>query len=232
MLVKAGGQVKAAVSASQPAMVRIVLHGLLGATFGREFKLLVHSAAHAIRLLEANFPGKFFTYIRDKGYHVVRGPGEWTSGRDMAVHPAMMAVGLGEDTLHIVPAVVGASKTSKGLFGIIIGTVLIGAALALSGGTLAAPIFAGFSSLTWGTLATIGAGLAIGGALTLLSPVQKTTDNKPGTFSGPNNTAKQGVPVPVVYGRAIAGTVTIYGGIFTTALGNKNKDAGPDQGFG
>ena len=74
----------------------------------------------------------------------------------------------------------------------------------------------------------MGASLLIGGVAQLLTPVPKmdglgagasrgadsTNDPRRSySFSGIQNTSRQGVPVPIVYGEVITGSVVISAGI-------------------
>jgi predicted phage tail protein len=80
----------------------------------------------------------------------------------------------------------------------------------------------------------VGASLALGGVAQLLTPVPKISgpgaasmgsmssgakgadDSDPRknySFSGIQNTSRQGVPVPVIYGEVIVGSVVISAGI-------------------
>tara|TARA_Y100001951_G_C11257079_1_gene250070 strand:- start:98 stop:991 length:894 start_codon:yes stop_codon:yes gene_type:complete len=67
----------------------------------------------------------------------------------------------------------------------------------------------------------LGMGLLLGGASMLLTPDTPSGDNAKQAenylFSGPINTVKQGEPIPLVYGRAIVGSKTIMGSLFTTS---------------
>jgi predicted phage tail protein len=193
--------------------IRVILYGSLAERFGPEFKLAVSSIAEAIRLLEANFRGRFYKAIKDGQYHVVRGS-ELESGEGL--NHEQLRMNLAGQDLHIVPALHGASKSGKAVFAIILGVVLIAGAFILSGG-LAAPgiaaAFAGMSGTVWGTVATVGASLAIGGIASLLTPVQQQNLTPPDIqntfFSGPVNVTTLGNCVTVVYGRCIGGTTTI-----------------------
>ena len=78
---------------------------------------------------------------------------------------------------------------------------------------------AGFAS----SIGLIGVSLVLGGVAQLISPTPKISSGEDSTndprksysFSGIQNVARQGVPVPVVYGEMIVGSVTISAGINT-----------------
>jgi predicted phage tail protein len=113
---------------------------------------------------------------------------------------------------------------------IILGAALIIGAFFTGGATigllgLAAPI--AVSTVLLG----IGASLVLGGVAQLLTPVPKVpkgvnnsgkdTDDDPRksySFSGIQNTSRQGVPVPIVYGETVVGAVTISAGIDTVQV--------------
>jgi predicted phage tail protein len=71
-----------------------------------------------------------------------------------------------------------------------------------------------------------GASLLLGGIAQLLTPTPKVTQGADGqddprksySFSGIQNTSRQGVPVPIVYGETIVGSVVISAGIDTVQV--------------
>jgi predicted phage tail protein len=81
-------------------------------------------------------------------------------------------------------------------------------------------IFAGFAlqAVAFGTQAGAGIGLVLGGVAQLLTPTPKISKDegdprKSFSFSGIQNTNRAGVPVPVVYGETLVGSVVISAGI-------------------
>lgn len=205
-------------SARKPVVVR--LYGRLAKQFGKEFRLHIASPAEAVRLLNANFKGKFYKAIRDGEFYVLRG-GEKPE-QSIALHPMALKAGLGDAELHIIPAPRGASAKKGGIMAIL-GVVIIGAAIVLSGGTLAAPL-ASLSAMggTWyGTMAALGGALLLGGIGQMLTPTPKSnlqsTDGG-GTstqrmFNGPVNVTTQGGCMPLIYGRCYVGSVVGSAGI-------------------
>jgi predicted phage tail protein len=98
---------------------------------------------------------------------------------------------------------------SAGLF-----QTILGAALVVVGAVASA-----YGQPWGGQLIGLGASMALGGVIQMLSPqtsgLAGTTDN--GTsyyFNGPVNSAAQGEPVPLVYGRMRVGSKVISSGIF------------------
>jgi predicted phage tail protein len=136
----------------------------------------------------------------------------------------------GQQDIKIMPVVAGAGGAGAK---IAIGVALIAlsfipgigwAAAAAATATKAATV-AGFTALG-STLFGLGASLLIGGVAQLISPVPKIpqgpdTDNDPRktfNFSGIQQTSRQGVPVPAVYGLTLVGSVVISAGTDTVQV--------------
>jgi predicted phage tail protein len=180
----------------------------------RKFEAEVSSAAEAVRFLLANFP-QLEQHMADQHYRVSVG------SYDLAVDELHDPAGLQE--IKIVPVVAGAGAVGR----IIAGVALIGLSILTAGATigllgLAAPF--AISPILVG----IGASLVLGGVAQLLTPVPKipqgvasNTDQDPRksySFSGIQNTSRQGLPVPIVYGETLVGSVVISAGIDTVQV--------------
>jgi predicted phage tail protein len=203
----------------------IRLHGALGAEYGREFRLHVPSPAAAIRLLEANFPG-FLRRLAGGSWYLLRGP----EGRRVedchGLVPDVLQAGAGSDVVHVVPEVDGAALGKGGVM-LIVGAVLVGAAIVASGGLAAGTLpalYAAMQGTVWATVAQVGIGLALGGAVQMLTPATNSnpvTGNEKGrpvdAFGSPANVTAQGGCVPVVYGRRRVGSIVASAGIHTDA---------------
>lgn len=193
---------------------RIRVYGQLAKFLGRRvFQAEVASTAEAVRFLVANFP-ELERHMAEQHYRV--SAGDWQQGLDDLHHP------IGQNDIRIVPVIGGAGGP--------VGRILVGAALIagsfFTGGAtigllgLAAPL--AVSSV----LAGVGASLVLGGVAQLLTPVPKTPSGpdseqdprKSFSFSGIQNTSRQGVPVPIVYGETLVGSVTISAGIDTVRV--------------
>lgn len=197
----------------------IRLYGKLAKFVGHKtLKAEISNAAEAMRFLLANFPG-LDQHMADQHYKVLVGDGALTL--DELHYPS------GQQQIKIVPVVVGAGGN--------VGTILAGVALvALSfvsfgAGTAFAGV--GGSTLFGGTAAAgigstllfgVGASLVLGGVAGLLSPtpmtpnIGKDSDSDPRksySFSGIQNTSRQGVPIPLIYGEVITGSIVISAGI-------------------
>ena len=115
--------------------------------------------------------------------------------------------------------------SKNGIMGIIIGTLIIAAAFATGGMSLAATGIA-YSSVAWQIAGSIAFSMVMGGISQMLSPQPKASqpqeapENKPSySFNGPVNTTAEGQCVPVGYGRLIIGSAVISGGITTDEYG-------------
>jgi predicted phage tail protein len=201
---------------------KIKLYGQLAKFIGkRVLKADVATAAEAVRMLVANFPG-LEQHMADQHYRV--SVGEYDLGLEEIHDPA------GQQQIKIVPVIDGAGGSA--------GKILAGVALiALA---IAVPYIAGAAvwsgALSYGAgsalislapvIGTIGASLALGGISQLLTPVPKVpqgpdTTNDPRktyNFSGIQQTSRQGVPVPCVYGLILVGSVVISAGIDTVQV--------------
>jgi predicted phage tail protein len=195
-------------------MMRSVhLHGALALQFGESFRFEVATAAEALRALNCAFPGKFLKAIQGNSYRLVRGNLETGMDLDLELTNRFK---LGNADLHLIPVAQGAamSKTAKGTTKIVLGATLIGGAIFLSGGTLAAPLsVAGLSvpGLTYGTVALMGVGLALAGVSTLLTKPAAQTASNDVSVSGAANaqTGAEGSAIPLVYGETLCPGIVV-----------------------
>lgn len=192
----------------------IYLHGRLKSEFGPRFRFDVSTAAEAFRALNCAFPGKFIAALQTGYFKVVRG--DRRNGMSLDID-LISSFGLGAADLHIIPVAKGAANgKASGTMKAVIGTAIIGGAIFMSGGTLAAPLaslgspIATGLGITWGNIAAIGLGVTLMGASQLLAkPDTPKADDNSFTTSGPGNTATQGSPIPLIYGRVVTSPVTI-----------------------
>jgi predicted phage tail protein len=199
----------------------IRLYGPLAKFVGqRKFLAEVASAAEAVRMLLVNFPG-LERHMADQHYKVI------VDSQTIKIVPVLGGAGGGTAKILAGVALIAISLAlpGGGLFG--------GTAFGIFGGPVA-------TAATWTTVATaasyIGAALILGGVAQLLSPTPQLAQIGPASmnpgggrsttsegteldpqesysFSGIQNTSRQGTPVPLVYGETIVGSVVISAGI-------------------
>ena len=193
---------------------KIKLYGQLAKFIGkRVLEADVATAAEAVRMLVTNFPG-LEQHMAEQHYRVT--VGTYDLALDEIHDPA------GQQDIKIMPVVVGAGGAG---LKIALGALLIVGAFFTGGATigllgLAAPV--AVSTVLGG----IGVSLLLGGVAQLISPVPKIpqgpdTDNDPRktfNFSGIQQTSRQGVPVPCVYGLTLVGSVVISAGTDTVQV--------------
>jgi predicted phage tail protein len=175
---------------------KIKLYGKLAKFIGhRVLEADVASAAEAVRFLLANWP-ELEAHMNDQHYRVSIGTYDLTA--EELYDPA------GAAPISFVPVVAGAGAVGR----IIAGIALVAIGLFVPGiGALGVQILVG-----------VGASLVLGGVAQLLTPTPSTSTDegdprKSFSFSGIQNTNRAGVPVPVVYGETLVGSVVISAGI-------------------
>ena len=208
---------------------KLKLYGELAKFVGhKEFEIKVHSLPQAISFLINNFP-KVEKYMNPKYYQVKIG--NYTIDKNEINDP------IGEQDIHIIPVIAGAGGDG-GKF--LVGGLLIGASFFFPGAGLfgtvgvggagagaAAGVYTGLAAggalTAIGTgLSAIGAGLILQGVGDMLYPTQDVEfEDNPQisfNFSGTQNTARAGTPVPIVYGEIFTGSVVISGAVDTEAV--------------
>lgn len=208
---------------------KLKLYGELATFVGhKEFEIQVHSLPQAISFLVNNFP-EVEKYMNPKHYLVKVGNYEITENE---IHDP-----IGQQDIHIIPVISGAGGDTFNT--ILLGAALIGASfffpgaglfgtVSTSGQIAAGTTLTGFTAGgTVGTLigtgiSAIGAGLVLQGVGNMLYPTQDPSfEDNPQisfNFSGTQNTARAGTPVPIVYGEIFTGSVVISGDIDTEAV--------------
>lgn len=194
----------------------IKVYGRLAKFLGqRSFKAEVKTPAEAVRFLVANFP-QLRAHMAEQHYKVSVGRIELEAG----AHPEQLHYPTGErEPIRIVPVMAGAGAVGR----IVAGVALIAASILFApAGALAGGLFT-LGSQAVPIVAGIGVSLVLGGVAQLLTPTQQmqggaNSDGDPRksySFSGIQNVARSGVPVPVVYGEMLVGSVVISAGLST-----------------
>lgn len=190
-------------------MTRIELFGVLGKTFGKVHHRLIRNTHEATRALAATISGfeKFMISSQRRGLTYAVFKGKKNIGRDDLGFPVTGEV------IRIVPIVMGSKR--GGILQTVLGAVLVavGAVMTYMSGGTASPLAAG--------LMTSGIGMMAGGVIQMLSPQpaglasKQDADNKPSyAFGSVTNTAAQGYPVPLMYGKRRIGGAIISAGIY------------------
>ena len=208
----------------------VKVYGALRKKLGQcRFEFDVETPAQAIKALCVNFRGleKWLLDSERDGvsYRVTIGKEKIT--QESTGH--LILPWSEKEVFSITPVIVGAGG---GTGQILAGIGLVAFAILTAGagaGFLGAGLGATSSFFTLGAAAStaigsIGAALLVGGIAQAISssPVQSTSVLERGreaaklesfTFSGIVNTAKQGLPVPIVYGRAYVGSAVLSSGL-------------------
>jgi len=209
----------------------IRVYGRLAKFLGRrKFMAAVDSAAEAVRFLLANFP-QLEKHMADQHYKV--SVGDYDLALNELHNPS------GQQVIRIVPVIGGAGGNFGQIFA---GIALIALSFGIGAIASAGVALGGLAGI--GTVGTagvaLGASLVLGGVAQLLTPAPSltpvgmsptfsggTTGSTAGTeldpqasysFSGTQNTSRQGVPIPLVYGEMIVGSIVISAGIDTEQI--------------
>jgi predicted phage tail protein len=192
---------------------KIKLYGDLAEFVGvNEVETEVHTAADAIKCLIGNYP-QTENYMMDKYYKVIVNDKPKTleelhyptGHNDIKIVPVISGQGRGLGSIILGAALIGLSFGAFGAFGV--------NAISLKGG-----FSAGFAGAGMGAKAAfgIGASLVLGGVSQMLTPVpQAASEETPNSFqfNSPINTSIAGLPVPILFGERIVGSVVISAGI-------------------
>lgn len=186
------------VANAAPVLRSVRLYGVLGARFGREYRLAVASPREAMRALAAQVPGfrAFLETSRERGlvYAVFVGR------RNLP--ETELDLGAGAADIRIAPVMTGSKKS--GLFQTVLGAIMVGVGVMTGNFALGAA----------------GVGMMAGGVASMLSPqaaglsTKEQAENTPSyAFGGAVTTVAQGNPVALGYGRRRVGGALISGGI-------------------
>ena len=208
-------------------MNTIRVYGQLAKCIGqRVFKAAISTPAEAFRFLAANYP-QVKQHILNQWYAIYIGDYRLT-GYEQLNDP------LGAQELRIVPVFSGEirfrtraevegtqSKSSSS-------NLITGGLVALGGAILGTIIGGDIGRIL--TIGTVGAGLAyassaltqpapqVGVAASPLPIAQSKDPRANFSFNGVQNTSRAGVPVPIVYGEVITGSVVISAGLDTVQV--------------
>lgn len=176
--------------------------------FGKSYPLSVRTPSEAIKALCVQIPGfeRFLSNAKSRGivFAVFRGKKNIS---ETELHYQ------GEGDIIIAPVIEGSKRA--GVLQTIAGAVLVvvGAVLTFASGGTATPLTS--------AMMTMGAAMAFGGVIQILSPVAKgiktsaAPENIPGyAFGSAKNTTASGNPVPLCYGKRRVGGAIISAAIY------------------
>lgn len=191
----------------QETTTRIELSGVLGKTFGKVHYRLIKNINEAGEALSATIPGfeRFMISSEERGLTYAVFKGNKNIGHDDLGYP------VSGEIIRIVPVIIGSKKA--GILQTILGAVIV-----------AASVVYGFFTEDWANAAygiQAGGAMMLGGVVQMLSPQpaglarKESADNKASyAFGGVTNTASQGYPVPLLYGKRRIGGAIISAGIY------------------
>ncbi|HDX8895617.1 bacteriophage lambda tail assembly I [Klebsiella oxytoca] len=191
----------------QEVMTRIELIGILGKKFGAYHERLVSTTSEGIQALCCTIDGfeKFLNNSKEKGLTFAIFKGKKNIGKDDLGFP------VNGDVIRIVPVIIGSKKA--GILQTILGAVIV-----------AASVVYGFVTEDWVNAAygiQAGGAMMLGGVVQMLSPQpgglarRESPENKASyAFGGVTNTASQGYPVGLLYGKRRIGGAIISAGIY------------------
>lgn len=189
----------------QEVMSRIELGSVLGKTFGKVHYRLISRVSEAGVALAKTIPGfeQFMISSQRRGLTYSVFKGKKNIGMDDLGFP------ITGEVIRIVPVIIGSKKA--GLIQTILGAVLVIASIWMPGLSIAA------SNMMFAA----GASITLGGVVQMLSPQatglasKQSSDNRASyAFGGVTNTAAQGYPVPLLYGKRRIGGAIISAGIY------------------
>ncbi|EIV3800657.1 TPA: tail assembly protein [Klebsiella aerogenes] len=190
----------------QEVMTRIELSGMLGKKFGKTHHRLISCIHEAGIALAKTIPGfeKFMITSKERGLTYAVFKGEKNIGVDDLGFP------ITGEVIRIVPVVIGSKKA--GFLQTILGAVIV---------AVGAIATFGFGQ-AWGVnVMMAGGAMMLGGVVQMLSPQpaglarKESPDNKASyAFGGVTNTASQGYPVGLLYGKRRIGGAIISAGIY------------------
>ena len=199
----------------------VKVYGALREKLGQcRFEFVADTPAQALRALIANFPDLEKWLINSEkdgvGYRVTVGKERVTEDDYDSLHLPWSE----QEVFSITPVLTGAGGGGGGVGQILVGAALVAASLLIPAAAV------GLTSML--SVGLIGGGLILSGVATLISPTPSLAAGPSArtgirdkdavrlesfSFSGIVNTTKQGLPVPIIYGRAFTGSAVLSVGI-------------------
>lgn len=190
----------------------IYLKGRMGKLFGEVWRLNAATVKEAMNGIDVQREGKLKQYLiecTEKGIEFSVQRGEDYLDYDN------LQMNLGEDDIIITPLPQGAGKTSARIKAIVgVALMIVGFLMPGDAGTKAKVIKLGVMLL--------GSILATQGITELMTPKSPSKSRDGYLFNGPENTIKQGIPVPLCYGELIIGGAPVNFGF----IGDTTRPSG------
>jgi predicted phage tail protein len=217
-------------------MTKITLHGELGEAIGSEWNLKVKSVSEAISAINILSKRKFYPLLLEKDkqglkYQIVINNQEFAPNKKIDENTTIQEIKESElcidrgnlKTIDIVPVYEGSDEVLSIVLGVVL--IIVGAIVSIYVAPLGAAII------------SAGIGLVVGGIIGLLTAPPSFEDfrevEKRGTtsylFSGPQNTTREGGPVPLGYGRLIVGSQVIQASYDIQDISNTTVNAPKSQ---
>jgi len=196
----------------------IYLQGKLGKLFGEHWKLNASTVQEAMHGIDVQRDGKLRRHLiecTEKGIEF-----SVKKGKEFLDYDNLQ-MELGEEDIIITPLPVGAGKTAGRIKAIIgIALIIIGIYALMTGAEGSQLLAAGWYLIAGGGLLT-----SIGIA-EFLTPNTPSNSQEGYLFNGPENTLKQGIPVPLCYGELVIGGAPINFGFVTSKYSSGFKLVG------
>ena len=196
----------------------VKVYGALRKLLGKSrFEFMAETPAQAMHALLVNFPELEQWLINSEKNGVAY---RVTIGRQKIYEEDMSAMFMPwseRDVFAITPVLTGAGSTTR----IILGAALIAVAIVNPFGAAAIGTLGITAPIAVNTaVGAVGGFLLLSGVADMLSPIPKPpgafeepTQLESNSFSGIVNTTRQGVPVPIAYGRVFVGSSIISAGL-------------------
>ena len=215
----------------------VKVYGALREQLGQgRFEFVADTPVQALKALLVNFPGLEKWLVdseqRGVGYRVTVGKQAvhdedvsglflpWSEQEIFSITPVLTGAGGGTGQIlagvGLVAAAIILGPAAGGFLGLGAG---LGGSAATAGAAISMGLIGGAAASAIGF---VGVSLIIGGVAQLISPTPKmpglaerneATRLESNSFSGIVNTTRQGVPVPIAYGRVFVGAAVISAGL-------------------
>lgn len=201
-------------------MTNVKLHGLLGDFIGKkEYYLSIKSAGEAIRAIHILSGKRLFPFLQEKDkenikYQVLINGRPFETEKKLTIEniediktSELCLKNPNIKTIDIIPVIEGMGGGNLGsILSIVAGVILI-----------AVGFWTGIGTVMGAALIVGGLGLVAAGVINLLTQPPKFDDfeaisgNRRSSylFEGSQNVAREGLPIPVVYGRLLVGSVVV-----------------------